>query len=240
MDYLLAHLYTPDQGVFHYERDGRSGLPGQLLDNALAGSALLDLYNLTGARRYRSTATDIGRLIIGRYYDPASTAFKSNTGTAGTDPTTAGIMAEVTVQTANFRALQFLARLYRLNGDNAVKQTLDRVFATFGRTYDQHAALAALYGNALLWMEREPLEITIVASQKKIRGWLRAANDGFMPLRVVRALSPAMDAVEIRALHYPLREAAYICRGKQCSKPVTEPGKLRDELARFIAQGRVP
>jgi uncharacterized protein len=238
MEFLLGHLFSPEQGVFHYERDNSRGLPGQLADNALVGSALLDLHNLTGERRYRTTATDLGRLILDRLYDPALGAFKPNTGTAGTDPVTAGIMSEVTTQTANFRALQFLARLYRLNRDNTLKETIDAVLATFGRTYDQHAPLAAHYGNAVLWMRQEPVEITIVSEQKRMKGWLRAANEGFVPLRIVRALSVSTDGAEIRALNYPIRESAYVCQGKRCSKPAREPAKLREELTLFMAQGK--
>jgi uncharacterized protein YyaL (SSP411 family) len=240
MDFLLAHLYSADPGVFHYERDGKRGLPGQLLDNALVGSALLDLYNLTGERRYRTIATDLGRLILDRFYDPGEHVFKSNTGTAGTDPVTAGIMAVVFEQTSNFRALQFLARLYRLNREERTKQTLDAVFQTFAGTYDRHAALAASYGNAVLWLKQEPVEITILLAGKNKEAWMRAVNGVFLPLRIVRVLSVTQDGPELRALNYSAREAAYICRGKQCSRPVTEPGKLRDALARFIAQGRVP
>jgi uncharacterized protein YyaL (SSP411 family) len=237
MDFLLAHLYSADRGVFHYERDGRRGLPGQLLDNALAGSALLDLYNLTGERRYRTMATDLGRLIHDRFYDSAKHAFKSNTGTAGTDPVTAGIMSEVTEQTANFRTLQFLARLYLLNRDDRIKQTLETVFQSFAGTYDRHAALAALYGNAELWLKQEPVEITIVSAGKNKEAWMGAANGVFLPLRVVRLLSVPEDGPELRALKYPVQEAAYICRGQRCSRPLTEPGKLKEELERFPVQG---
>jgi len=59
-DLLMGSMYRPGDGVLHWQGSGRAGLPGQLNDNALYGSALLDLYEATGERRWLDRAGLIG------------------------------------------------------------------------------------------------------------------------------------------------------------------------------------
>jgi uncharacterized protein YyaL (SSP411 family) len=76
--------------VFHYYRDGTPHLKGLLLDNALAGSAFLDLYNATGEKHYLNAAKEIGQLIIGQFYDVEKKRFRSTLDTSLSKPVTVG------------------------------------------------------------------------------------------------------------------------------------------------------
>lgn len=239
-DFLLDRLYSADQGVFHSYQDGHQALPGQLLDNALVASALLDLYELTAEKRYRETATELGGLILRIFYDPKAGTFKPNLGTTGAQPVTAGIMADVNRLTANCRALQFLGRLHHLNRDKETKLVIEKVSATFSQEYNRYPPFAALYGNAVMWMNEGIPEITIIAGKPHFGPYLRAVQGVFFPLKTVRYLSLSDDAPEIKSLGYPMQEAAYVCQGKRCSAPIRKPGSLTDELGLVARQGGVP
>jgi len=239
-DFLLDRLYSVDQGVFHSYHDGHRALSGQLLDNALVGSALLDLYELTAEKRYRAIATALGVLILRKFFDPKAGAFKPNLGTTGAEPVTAGIMADVSRPAANYRALQFLGRLHHLNRDKEMKLVVEKVAAIFSGEYKRYPPYSALYGNAVLWVNEDIPEITIMAEKPHFGPYLRALQGVFFPLKTVRYLSLSDDEQEIKALGYPMQEAAYVCRGKRCSAPVRKPGRLKDELGLVVRQGGVP
>ncbi len=234
-DFIIRNMYSGEDGVFHYYRDSASRLPGLLSDNALFGSALLNLYNATGKRRYLALARRIGGIIVERFFDTASNQFRSSIGTAITQPATAGILSDVNHNLANYRALCFLGRLlYAGPPDDRMSNARDAALMTFAGQYRRFSPLAAAYGRALLWKVETPVEITVLGDRARVREFLSIANSVFIPEKVVRVLSLSEDKEEVRRLNYPLKEAVYLCAGKRCSKPINGPGKLKEELKRFL------
>ena len=233
-DHLLADLFEKDAGVYHFSRGGARQLSGLLSDNALAGSALLDLYNATGEDRYLSAAKEIDRLILGRFYDADAKRFRQSLAPQIAAPIAPGVLSKVNDNLARYRAIRFIGRMSYVEGFQDQKIIRDEGLAAMRATYRDFTPNAGAYGNALLWGVGDPVEITVIAKGKAARSYLAAIEGVYVPKKIVRILSMAEDGDLIRKLGYTKREAVYLCAGKKCSKPITTPGKLREELRRFL------
>jgi hypothetical protein len=235
-DFLLEKLYSGSDGVCHYFRDGAPHLKGLLSDNALAGSALLDLYNATGKKRYLNAANEIGKLIIGQFYDVAKKRFHATLDTSLSKPVTAGALSEVNENLANYRAIRFLGRLAYTGEVKRLKEVRDAVVATMSGEYQRFAPQAGAYGNSAIWIAGEPVQIMILADGEGARKYLSVINSVYVPEKVVRVLSLSEDAEEIIRLKYTLKESVYLCAGMRCSAPISETEHLKEELIRFIGK----
>ncbi len=235
-DFLLEKLYSGSDGVCHYFRDGAPHLTGILSDNALAGSALLDLYNATGEKRYLNAAKEIGKLIIGQFYDVAKKRFRSTLDTSLSKPVTAGALSEVNENLANYRAIRFLSRLAFTGEVKRLKEVRDAVFATISGEYQRFAPQAGAYGNSAYWIAVEPVQIMILADGEGARKYLSVINSVYVPEKVVRVLSLSEDAGEITKLKYTFKESVYLCAGKRCSAPIAKTEHLKEELIRFMGK----
>jgi uncharacterized protein len=233
-EFLIKNLFRAADGVFHSFRGGKASLPGLLNDNALFGSALLDLYNATGERHYLDRAGRISQVITNRFYDPKVKRFHSSLVAAGVAPLTPGILAEMNDNMANYRAARFLGRFSNYTRDKNAKDIVDVVLTTLSANYRNFTPSAPSYGISLLWSLAEPVEIMVLADGNRVREYLAAVNKVYVPEKVVRVLSLAEDREEIKSYGYNTRESVYLCAGKRCSKPIKEPGKVGDELRRFM------
>jgi uncharacterized protein YyaL (SSP411 family) len=234
MDFLLAKLYSGSDGMYHYYSDGTCHLKGLLSDNALAGSALLDLYNVTGEGRYLNAAQAIGRLIIGQFYDADERKFHPTLDTSLHKPLTAGVLSDLNENLASLRAILFLSRLAFTGEFKGLKEARDAAVATAADGYQRFTHQAGTYGNVLLWIMNEPFQITVIADGDDARDYLSAINSVFVPEKVVRLLSIPDSAQEIKSKGFPSKEAVYLCVGNKCSTPITKPEDLAGRLRYFM------
>jgi uncharacterized protein YyaL (SSP411 family) len=237
-DYLLENLFVKDAGFYHFSRNGAGQLEGLLSDNTLAGSALLDLYNVTGEKRYLNASKEINSLITCKFYDAGAKRFRLSLAAPLAAPVAPGILSKVNDNLANYRAIRFIGRMSYVAESTDQQKIRDEALAALNGTYQDFTPNAAAYGNALLWAMGDPVEITVIAKGKAARSYLAAIRSVSVPKKSVRVLSIAEDGDLIKKLGYPKREAVYVCAGKRCSKPVTKPGKLKGALKRFLEQKR--
>jgi uncharacterized protein YyaL (SSP411 family) len=235
-EFLLRKMTAGSEGVFHAFHNGVPSLKGILSDNALFGSAMLDLYNTRGDRRYLLTAQEIGRLVISRYYDGATKRFRSSLDTPINKPVTAGVLSDINGDLANYRAVRFLSRLAFTGEYGKLKEVRDAVAVSTSGEYEKFAPLAGTYGTVMLWMVGEPVQITILGDGEGVSNYLSALNGLSVPEKAVRVLSLSEDMKEIKKLKYPLQEAVYLCVGKRCSPPITSAEGLKAGLKDFIAK----
>ncbi|OGW37294.1 MAG: hypothetical protein A2X58_08150 [Nitrospirae bacterium GWC2_56_14] len=233
-DYLLADLFVRETGFYHFSRSGTRSLEGLLSDNVLVGSALLDLYNATGEKRYLIAAKEINALLKSRFYDAAAKRFRPSLAAPLATPIVPGILSSVNHNLANYRALRFMGRVLAVEESQDQKKIRDEALAAFRGTYQEYTPNAAAYGSALLGAVENPIEITIIGKRKAVRSYLAAIRDVYVPNKVVRVLSVADDGALIKKLGYPKRETVYLCAGKRCSKPITDQRKLKEELRKFL------
>ena len=236
VQFILQKLYEGDNGVYHSYREKTRRLGGLLQDNVLFGSALLDLYNATGKKLYLNTAQEIGQLIATRFYDAGTKRFRTSLDASLARPVTAGRLADINEDLANYRALLFLARLACGDGPSNFKEIRDASAASLSGGYQRFSPYAAAYGKALLWILYEPVHVTIVADGAALRNYIKEINTVYIPEMVVSVLSLSTDAELIRVLKYDLHEAVYLCAGKRCSKPIREPERVKTELRAFAGK----
>jgi uncharacterized protein YyaL (SSP411 family) len=235
-EFLLRNMSAGSDGIFHAFHSGTPSLKGLLSDNALFGSAMLDLYNITGDRRYLRTAQEIGGLVIGSYYDGATKRLRFTLDTSLIKPVTAGVLSEMNENLANYRAVRFLSRLAFTGEYGKLKKVRDDVAAGLSGEYERFAPYAGTYGTALLWMVGDPVQITILADGEGVRNYLSIINRLSVPEKAVRVLSLLEDVKEIKKLNYPLQQAAYLCVGKRCSAPIISAEDLKAGLKDLIAK----
>jgi uncharacterized protein len=233
-EFIFQKLYGRNGGVYHFYREKTKRLSGLLSDNVLFGSALLDLYNATGEKQYLNTAQEIGQLIATRFYNAGTKRFRTSLDASLVKPVTAGMMADVNEDLANYRALRFLGRLAYGYGPSNLKEIRDASAASLSGGYQHFSPYAAAYGNALLWILYDPVRITIIADGAARRDYVAAANSVSVPEKIVIVLSPSGDVDRIRKLKYSNKESVYLCAGKRCAKPIFKPEQLKTTLRQFM------
>jgi hypothetical protein len=231
--FMIRNLYSEDKGIYRYYRDGDRHLPGLLADNVLFGSALIDLYNATGNRKYIETAQNMASLLAGKFYDSQQGSFRTSIETTVVEPSEPGGLMEYNNAASNLRAAVFLLRISGYQEDAQLKELAKRAIAWTKDDCERIGPAAGVCGTALEWQLRQPLEIVIITAGGPER-FLTAVNGTYIPQKVVKVLSLMKDEAAIKRLGYPLKESLYLCSGKRCFSAVTEPGKVAAELKKYM------
>jgi len=231
-DSMIRHLYSREDGVSRFSRNNEKGLKGLLEDNVLFGHALMDLYEATGEKTYIAVSHDIGRLLLERFFDRATSRFRPSLGTTLVEPSAPGRLLGYNSAMSNFRAAVLLQRLYRQNGDSALKRAGDAAVSAMG-SCEGFGPAAPVCGNAIRWGLQDPFEVVIVARERPER-FLSAVSRVFIPEKVVRILSIKKDRAEISRLGYPFEKALYLCFGRRCLMSVKSPEDAGGKIDHFM------
>jgi uncharacterized protein YyaL (SSP411 family) len=223
-----------------YLKDGlaASDRPGFLDDQAYLGNAALDLYEATGHPRYVVAARGLCRAMVDHHWDPAEGGFyfSPDDGDA-LIARTKDVFDQAIPSGASMAALLCL-RLGALS---------DPDLAAFGQKQLEAVAAAALenpfgMGQAVLGLDllvRGSTDVVVVGSREAAEPLLAAAHRAYLPCRTVAFVDPgdplSVASASVLAEGKPSRAGAalaYVCRGRACSAPVSDPA----ELSRLLAQ----
>ena len=236
-DFMLMKLYSVPGGVYHYFREGSRQGSGLLSDNALFGSALLDLYNETGRVRYLNAAKETGHFIVTGFFDADGKRFRSSLESPKDRPLSIGPLLEMNENLANYRAIRFLSRLAYAGGIDTLAEARDAALVALSHEHRTYAHHAGTFGTVLLWTAGEPVRITILARKDGARKYLDAIRGVPLAEKAVRVLSLSADAGEIKKLGYAPRESVYLCAGKRCLPPISKPDLLKASLGKLAGAG---
>ncbi|MEJ2696498.1 MAG: DUF255 domain-containing protein [Candidatus Sulfobium sp.] len=231
--FMLRHLYTEKEGVYRYYRGGEKHLPGLLADNVLFGSALIDLYNVTGDVRFVETARNIARLLAARFFDRRQELFRTSIEAAVVMPSKPGGLMEYNATASNLNAAVFLRRISGYREEAGLKALAASAIAKEDYNCETVRPASAFCGEAFEWQLRPPLEIVLVTAGRP-GPFLKAVNSVFVPLKVVKVLSPKKDKAAIALLGYPMEERLYLCSGKRCYAAVTKPGEVAAHMKKYL------
>jgi uncharacterized protein YyaL (SSP411 family) len=231
--FMVRNLYSEKKGVYRYYRDGNKHLAGLLADNVLFGSALIDLYNATGDRRYIDTARDVARLLAGEFFDSQQGSFRTSRETIPVGPSEPGGLMEYNAAVSNLRAAVFLLRISGYQEDAKLKGLAARAIARTKEDCERIGPAAGFCGTAFEWQILKPLEIVIVTAGGP-ELFLNEVNGIYIPLKVVKVFSLTKDEAAIERLGYPLSESLYLCSAKKCFAAVTEPWKVAAEVRKYM------
>jgi uncharacterized protein YyaL (SSP411 family) len=233
---ILDESYDPNVGVMHhYLSGGKPYLRGLLIDQISFGDALVKAYETTGNREYLEFAQ---RLI--QYID-ATLLEKKNGGYYDFVPTpdSPGYLNRLEKPLdENSLASMLLTRLYHVTGDETYRQRAKFTLEAVSGQYVKYGYMASTYALAIDLFLNEPTLIVIVgrpAEPETIR-LLEASLRPYDPRKLIIPLDPERDRERLNSLGYtadpPPR--AYICVGKTCFPPLTEPEEIRQKLSRNL------
>jgi len=234
LDRLLSLNFKNGEGMCHFY-DGHPRLPNQLADQVQTASALCYAYECTGERKYLETATELMNLSATKLHDSQFGGFFDMV----IDPNAPGFLSQPAKPLAeNSAAARVLTKLYHLTGNDGYQKEAEDTLRCFAETYLSFGFESAEYALAVDTFLNEPTMIRIVGSthRPETKGLLAEANRIYDPRKIVQVLHPSENSTEIEAMGYPVSErpTAYVCLGRACTAPITEPKQIAPELQRMI------
>jgi uncharacterized protein YyaL (SSP411 family) len=227
---LLELNYKQDEGMYHFN-DGQPHLPNQLSDQVQMIKTLLDAYEATGSGRYLSAAEELMGIAVRKLYDSEHGGFFDTI----VDTKAAGFLSKPAKPLdENSIGAYALTKLHHLTEKDNYRKLAEDTLKRFVSIYPQFGFMAADYALAVDAFLNEPTIIRIIGSIEKpqTRVMLSEAHRFYEPRRVIRILDPERDPKAITGLGFPIPESptAYVCVGKACTPPITDPPQIATEL----------
>jgi len=224
--FIQDKLTMPDGGVYRYWKDGTVKVPGFLEDYAFLANALIDLYESCFDRRYLDRAAELVALIIDNFWDDGL-YFTPNDGEPlihrpraphdGAWPS--GISASV---------FSFL-RLHELSGEDRYRDLAEHEFQRYRAAASAAPAGFVHFLAAADFAQRGAFGIILAGDKAAAAALVESVHRTYLPARV---LAFAED-VPVGQGRLPVdgRPAAYVCRHRACSAPVTSGEALLERCA---------
>lgn len=235
LDRLLALNYRPGEGMYHFY-DGQPQLPNQLADQAQTARALCYAYESTGDKKYLNTAEELMEITARKLYDSEHGGFFDTI----VDTKAPGFLSKPAKPLdENSVAARVLTVLFHLTGKENYRKQSEETLKRFVKIYPQFGYMAADYAMSVDLFLSEPTIIRIVGSPQKpqTKGLLAESQRIYEPRKIIQVLDPESDSKAIAATGFRGSEqpTAYICVGKTCTAPITEPKQISQELSSMIA-----
>jgi uncharacterized protein YyaL (SSP411 family) len=245
LDLLMAKAYDPQKGMYHSLVDGSPRIEGLLEDQVFIIAALLDAYEITGARAYFDHALELMETTVRRFWDQKEGGFFDTAQDLddrhGSLNTQRKPFQDSPTPSPNALAALVLDRLDVLADREDFGEKAEGTLALFASKGAQYGLFAATYGLALLHHLRAGADVVVVgdADDDRTAKLLRAAYDAplagkrvftFSPEAVQARDLPAGMAVTLSALPFDGVPLALVCKGSACHAPVQTPEALREML----------
>ena len=235
LDRLLALNYKPAEGMYHFH-DGKPQLQNQLADQVLTAGALCDVYECSGDAKFLRLAEELMETAARNLYDSEHGGFFDT----AVDPNAAGFLSKPAKPLdENSVATRVLMKLSYLTTKENYRSQAEKTLKRFVEIYPQSGFMASEYALAVDAFLNEPTMVRIVGSPEiaQTRGLLAEAYRTYEPRKVIQVLDPNRNSEAIATLGFPSSKlpTAYICLGRACTAPITEPKQIGPELARMVA-----
>jgi len=229
---LLKEAYNGERNaMYHYISGGTRQLKGLLTDQASFGKALIDAYQSTGDAQYLSHAELLVRYLDEGLLDSKNGGYYDSPP----KPDSLGYLKRLDKPLDENSALSMvLTRLYHATNDETylerAKSTLDALAAIYGG-YGYAASMYALATDLLL---NQPTRIVVVGARNEsaTRQLHETSLRAYDPRKLVIPLDPDTDTERLQRLGYSTEAEpqAYICFGRTCLSPVTDPAEIPRQL----------
>ncbi|MBW2664810.1 MAG: thioredoxin domain-containing protein [Deltaproteobacteria bacterium] len=234
-DFVLDRMRDPQGRLLRIWNDGRAQVPAFLDDHSAMLEGLLDLYRAGGGNRYFEAALRLAEDIATRFYDDSggdfflspcdgeSLTLRPRSDHDGATPHSTGLAVLGLLRVAHLAAREDLARIADCVIDSHAFE-LERspqAFPTLSR-----AVLARGRGLSLALIAGDSSDAATHALANRARRVL--LPDDAVVIDAPDGPAPAGIASDWLADRGPIdgRPAAYICHGRSCALPVTEPESL--------------
>ncbi|MGO9645388.1 MAG: thioredoxin domain-containing protein [Candidatus Bathyarchaeia archaeon] len=235
LERLIALNYKPGEGMYHYY-DNQPRIPDQLSDQIQMTRTLCQAYEVTGNNRFLQLAEEIMKTAKERLYDTKNGGFFDT----AIDPNAPGFLSKTTKPLdENSLAGRVLMKLFELTDKEEYRQLTADTLKNFTETYSQFGFMAADYGLAVDSFLNEPTLIRILGSSENptTNAMLTEAMKIFVPRKGITLLDPKNDSQKIVTfgLQNAQQGTAYICVGRTCTAPLTEPKQLSEQISKMSA-----
>ncbi len=223
VDFLRQKCWR-DGVLFASWKAGAARFPAYLDDHSFLLDALLELMQSRFRVADLRFACELADALLAKFPDPANGGFWFTA--EGQDPPLhrPKNFADDAMPAGNGIAAQALARLGWLTGDtrylDAAESTVRGGFPSLTRSPQAHAAMLTALEEHL-----DPVEILVIRGPAaEVASWSGRLARSYAPRRMALAIpSDALDLPEALANKRARdRTVAYVCRGPQCSEPITD------------------
>ncbi len=238
---LVLEKFSPTEGVTHFWGTEEKSPRGLLLDHATLLNALIDAYEFTGQWSFIEKALSLADVSLKTLYD-------EKTGGFWDVPEIGEKIGELRTRDKpldeNSMMALGLLRLSWIAGEERFHEIAEKTLALFNESYERHGLMAAGYGIALDALLNGPIGITVVGPAKaKAFQSFKSQALKIMPARKYALyLDKVKDAARAEKLGYDTSEGtrAYVCVGKVCGPPLTDPWKVQATIESLIRTSNTP
>lgn len=234
---LIEQNYKAGEGMYHFN-DGEPYLPNQLIDQAETAKTLCYAYECTGEEQFLKLARELVTVAVERLYDREHGAFCDTI----VSPNAPGFLSKpAKPMEENSSMTRALMKLCTLTGEESYRKLVEGTLERFVELYPQFGFMGAEYALAIDAYLKDPTIVRIVGdiAAPETKGLLAEAHRTYEPRRIVQILDPKLNANLIATLGFlsPKQPTAYVCLGKVCTAPITEPRQISIELINLSAKG---
>ncbi len=238
-DFLRREISARDgRTLWHRWRDGERAVAGMADDYAFVVQGLLDLYEASFDPARLEWALALAETAVARFGAPGGGVFQTAAGEApelfaravedhdGVEPSASAVLADAAL------------RLYELTGREPLRRFADAALARFAPRLDDRPMAMPYLLCALDRALGAPRTVVVAGLDRPGgRELLAIARDEWRPDAALAAFTTgtkdALAAVlpAVAAMPDPARAAAYVCTGRACGLPVSDPAELKRRLA---------
>jgi len=237
LDRIMA--LQEDGGLpFHYWREEEEGvkLKGLLVDYGPLLHSLLDAYEYSAKRAYLDKAVAMAEDSIEKLNDKTSGGFYD---IPSEDSSLGELRTRDKPIDENSMIANGLLRLSWLLEKANYATVAGKALELFNADYERYGVTGASYALALDSYLNGPIGITIIApsKSKQFIAFKAKALKLYPARRYVRYLDPARDVDQIDRLGFDAGKApvAYVCAGKTCGPPISDPANIDPSLSSLLA-----
>ncbi|MBM4385076.1 MAG: thioredoxin domain-containing protein [Deltaproteobacteria bacterium] len=233
-DFCVARLRAPSGRWLRVFAEGTAKVDAFLDDLAPWLAALLDLYRAGCGERWLALALEVAEEIRARFFDPEENdlfftpvdgerlVHRPRSDHDGATPHSAGL------------AVVGLLRAATLSGRSELRATAERVLRTHAFSLERASYALPTLARAGAWAERG-LDVAVVigdAADPRTTALAVAARRALGPEDAVLVAAPSEASARLDPTWLAGKSllngapAAYVCRGVECSLPVTEPAAV--------------
>jgi len=240
--FVLGEMWSPEQGLLHAHRAGRSHTPAYLDDYAFMLQGVIDLYEATFDIGWVGWAHRIAGMMIGRFWDAEGGGFFQAPAGQGDLLVRIKRPYDGALPSGNGMAALGLMRLAALTGR---ADYYDRAEQTLGAFRGPIERLPTSLGSLLLATDFhvgpvEEIAILGTAGSRDTKDLLSAARGSFAPDKVIAWTDPDDAGAGARQEAIPFlegrakqdgRATAYVCENRACREPLTVAAALKSLIA---------
>ncbi|MFO1152554.1 MAG: thioredoxin domain-containing protein [Rhodospirillales bacterium] len=223
--------------LFHTWCAGRAAHPGLLEDYIHMARAALTLCEVSSEASYLAAAQEWVATLDRHHWDEVQGGyFVSADDTRDILMRTKSI-ADHAVPSGNGVAVEVLARLYLLTGDEEYRRRADRIATLFSGDNAQYLLGISGLLTAWEWLAGDVVQVVIVGrlDDPTVAALRRTALTAARPLLTVQTVADGGDLPTLHPAHgkTPVdgRSAVYVCIGARCGLPLLDPEELAQMLA---------